>query len=166
MSDIIKDGLPLGLRFYDTLGKQKRYQYTCAKGVSHYEYQYADGCTIPPFQLVRGSIASTDISVFLICEDTEEEFDMGTICPALEANISIKTIGSYDYITYPGTHVCCALPFVGQVLVYVRVEDGTNYWFSEFFWIDMDMEDADTYNRLWIPANDRTFDGTQLRIWR
>ena len=111
MSDIIKDGLPLGLHFYDTLGKQKRFQYTCLKGVSHMEYQYTDNCTIPPFQIVRASIIGTDISVFLICVDTEEEFDMGTICPALEANISIKTIGTFDYITYPATHACCSLPF-------------------------------------------------------
>ena len=162
----VADGLPLGLHFYDTLGKQKRYQYTCAKGVNHYEYQYTDDCVVPPFQLLRSSIESSDISVFLICVDTGEEFDMGTVCPALEANIAIKTIGSYDYITYPGTHACCDFPFSGQMLVYARVEDGVNYWYSELFWIDVETEDVDTYYRLWTPANDRTFDGTQLRIWR
>lgn len=165
MSDLVKDGLPLGLRFYDTIGKQSRFQYDCRKGVSHNEYQYTDECTLPPFQLVRQSLPGTSIEVTIICVDTGEEYVMSSLCAALIADITIKTIGVYDYITYKGNNACCTFLFA-HALVYLRVEDGSNTWYSELFFIDGNMEDVDTYYRLWTPSDSRTFDGIDLRIWR
>lgn len=165
MSDIVKDGLPLGLRFYDTLGKQSRFAYDCRKGVAHWEYQYTDECTLPPFQIVRSPAPATSFEITIVCVDTSEEYVMSAVCPALLADLEVKTIGIYDYITYPGNNACCDFLFA-HALVYLVVTDGTNTWYSELFYIDSNMEDVDTYYRLWTPSDSRTFDGIDLRIWR
>ena len=160
----IQDGLPLGLRFYDTLGKQSRWAYECARGVSHNEYQFTDECYVPPFQVVRLSIASTSFTMTLVCVDDETEYDMSVICPDLVNAISIKTVGIYDYITYKYGHDCCEFPFE-NVLFYIRLEDGTNTWYSELFRIYSDLDDAETYYRDWTPGSQRWIDGNELRIW-
>lgn len=164
MSDIVRDGLPLGLRFYDTLLKQKRFGYNCRKGVSHKEYQYVDNCNLPPFQIVRNSTYIENIFVTLICVETEEEFDLNTLCPNLIADITIKTIGLYDYITYKSSHVCCSLN-VPNGIYYLKVDDMVNDWYSELFQIDYEMEDVETFYRLWTAGQVRTDNGLDLRIW-
>ena len=164
MSDILKDGLPLGLRIYDTLIKQKRFIYNCRKGVKHYEYQYTDNCTFPPFQIVRASSPQDTFTVTLVCVDTGEEYNINTLCPDMVANISIETIGDYDYIIYPATHDCCDLA-VTKGLFYLKVDDTENDWFSELFWIDADAEDLETFYRLWADGHIRSSEDMDLRIW-
>lgn len=165
MSNYIADGLPLGLRFYDTLGKQARFKYQCRKGVLHKEYQYTDLCTLPPFQVLRVASPLDTIYVTLVCLDDETEVVLNSVCPALTSSIVIKTIGAVDYISYLAVHDCCNLPFT-QALVYIRLEDGVNTWYSEPFWVYGDLEDAATYYRDWSPAEPRTFDNIDLRTWR
>ena len=166
MSNTLTEGLPLGLRFYDALEKQCRFRYTCAKGVMHNEYQYTDLCNTPPWQIKRLAMPSDSIDVYVICVDSGAETDLSSECPDYIANISLKTVGIYDYITYPATHTCCVFPFSVKTLVYLRVEDGTNTWYSEMFWIDPATSDIDTYYRVWLPGSVRSVDLNDLRIWR
>jgi hypothetical protein len=168
MSDVIENGLPLSLRIYDALEKQKRFKYTCAQGILHNEYQYTDNCQMPPFQIKRASDPSTDIDVYIICVDSGTEYDMSTECPDLINDIDIITVGAYDYITYPANHVCCGLGFVTKTLVYLRIEDGVSTWYSELFYIDAGagIGDLDTYYRVWLPGSIRSVDPDDLRIWR
>jgi hypothetical protein len=80
-------------------------------------------------------------------------------------SITLKTVGMYDYITYTGVHTCCALGYTNKTLVYLRLEDGTNEWFSEEFWIDPSgVDSGDTNYRLWIAGGIRKT--PDLRIWR
>lgn len=162
----IENGLPLGLRFYDALEKQKRFKYTCAKGIQHNEYQYTDNCVMPPWQLKRASAISTSIDVFIICVDSGTEWDMDTECPDMISDITLTTVGLYDYITYPASHACCGLPFFVKTLVYLRVEDGTSTWYSELFYLEPGSGGIDTYYRTWLPGSYRSIDPTDLRIWR
>jgi hypothetical protein len=99
MSNPLINGLHLGLRFYDSEDQQSRYKYTCEKGVNHNEYQYTDNCVMPPFQIVRTPLPATTFDMYLVCVDTEEEFDMSTYCPDMVNSITLKTVGLYDYIT-------------------------------------------------------------------
>lgn len=167
MSDI-GNGLPLSLRFYDSLEKQKRFKYTCAQGILHNEYQYTDNCQLPPFQIKRASIPSVTTEVTIICVDDGTEWAMSTECPDLIADITLTTVGSYDYITYPANHACCGLGLFTKTLVYLRVEDGTNTWYSELFYIDAGagIADLDDYYRVWLPGSIRSVDPDDLRIWR
>ena len=160
--------LPLGLRFYDSLEKQKRWHYTCAKGIRHNEYQYADTCDLPPFQIMRTSIPTADCDIYVLCADTGDElFQMSVDCPALLADIQIATVGSYDYVTYPGGHACCNFNVTLKTLVYLRYEDTDNTLYSELFWIEPKAEgDLDTYYRVWLGNNRRSSDPDDLRIYR
>lgn len=167
MSNILENGLPLGLRFYDSLEKQKRFKHTCAQGVLHNEYQYTDNCDVPPWQIVRVADPSTTIQVTMICADTGFEWDLNTECPDMITDITLVTIGIYDYITYPATHACCGLGIGTKTLVYLRVEDTVNTWYSEMFFIDPGTGgDLDTYYRAWLPGHIRSVDPNDLRIWR
>jgi hypothetical protein len=50
-------------------------------------------------------------------------------------------------------------------LVYIRLEDGVNEWFSEEFWIDPSgVDSGDTNYRLWVAGGVRKT--PDLRIWR
>jgi len=166
MSNPIVNGLPLGLRFYDSEDQQSRYKYTCRKGVHHNEYQYTDNCVVPPFQVMRSPIPATAFDMYIVCSDTGTEYHINDICPDLVNSITLKTVGVYDYITYLGVHACCTFPFIVKSLVYIRLEDGTNEWYSEQFWIDPDgVSDYDDDNyRLWIAGGIRST--PDLRIWR
>jgi len=165
MSNPIVNGLPLGLRFYDSEDQQCRYKYTCIKGVKHYEYQYTDLCSLPPFQIVRSPIPSTTFDLYLVCVESEEEVDVNTICPDLTNSITLKTVGIWDYITYLGVHDCCLFPYDRKTLVYIRLADGTNEWYSELFWIEpTGVDEGDTNYRLWIAGGIRKT--PDLRIWR
>ena len=165
MSNPIVNGLPLGLRFYDSEDQQCRYRYTCLKGVKHNEYQYSDACSLPPFQVMRFPIPSVTFDMYLVCVETEAEYDLNTLCPDLVASLTVATVGLYDYITYLGVHNCCTLPFTIKTLVYIRLEDGTNQWFSELFYIDPSgVDSGDTNYRLWIAGGYRV--SPDLRIWR
>jgi len=166
MSNITENGLPLSLRFYDALEKQKRFKYTCAKGVKHNEFQYTGNCDFPPWQIVRVASPSVDIDVFVICVESGFEWQMSVECPDMIADITIQTVGVYDYITYFANHDCCGLGIIQKTLVYLRVEDGTDSWYSELFWIDPVITDLDTYYRVWLPGNVRSVDPDDLRIWR
>lgn len=166
MSSTVENGLPLGLRFYDKLEKQKRFKYTCAQGVLHNEFQYTDNCSVPPWQIKRLADPATTIDVYMICVDSGYEWDLNTECPDMINNIELTTIGLYDYITYPASHSCCGLGIYTKTLVYLRIEDGTNTWYSELFWIDADAVDIDTYYRIWIPGGIRSTNPDDLRIWR
>jgi hypothetical protein len=161
MPNYVADGLPLGLRFYDSIGKQKRYQYGCRKGVTHHEYQYSNECYLPPFQIVRNPHPSSDFTLWIVCVDDETEFDTSSVCADIISNITLKTVGYFDYITYPATHGCCNFPF-GKMLVYLKFEDGINTWYSELFWLigteTETIEDPSTYYREWHPV------GNNLRI--
>ena len=163
----VVNGLPLGLRFYDSEDQQCKYKYTCRKGVHHREYQYTDDCSVPPFQIVRSPIPEDTFTMTIICSDTAAEYDINNICPDLVNSITLKTIGNYDYITYLGSiaHTCCAFGFQTKSLVYIRLEDGTNEWYSEEFWIDPSgVDTGDTNYRLWIAGGIRST--PDLRIWR
>jgi hypothetical protein len=165
MSNPIVNGLPLGLRFYDSEDQQSRYKYNCRKGVKHREYQYTDNCSLPPFQVLRSPIPATTFQMYLVCLESGTEYDVNTLCPALVGSITLKTVGIYDYITYLGIHDCCTLPFTIKTLVYIRLEDGTNEWYSEEFWIDPSgVASGDTNYRLWIAGGVRA--APDLRIWR
>jgi hypothetical protein len=167
MSNPIVNGLPLGLRFYDSEDQQCKWKYTCVKGVKHQEYQYTDNCSLPPFQVLRSPIPAAVFDLYIICVESGTEWHVNDICAPLVASITLKTVGIYDYITYSGNdyHACCAFPFTLKTLVYLRLEDGTNEWFSEEFWIDPSGVDAgDTNYRLWIAGGVRST--PDLRIWR
>lgn len=164
MANILTDGLPLGLRFYDTLIKQKRFTYPCRKGVSHNEYQYTDNCTVPPWQIVRASTYLENIFVTLICLDSETEYDLNTLCPDMIADISIETVGVNDYIIYKASHDCCSLD-VPNGLYYLKVDDLASDWFSEIFHIDSGLDDIETFYRLWSAGQIRDTDDLDLRIW-
>jgi hypothetical protein len=164
MNNIV-NGLPLGLRFYDSEDQQCRYKHTCQKGVHHNEYQYTDNCSLPPFQIIRNPLPSDMFDMYLHCSDEDIEYDINTLCPDLVASISLKTVGLYDYITYTGVHACCTLPFTVRTLVYIRLEDGTNTWFSEEFYIDpTGVSSGDTNYRLWMIGSNRV--APDLRIWK
>jgi hypothetical protein len=165
MSNPVVNGLPLGLRFYDSEDQQCRYKYTCQKGVQHNEYQYADVCSLPPFQIVRNPIPSSTFDLYIVCVESLQEVHVNDDCPDLVNSIELKTVGLYDYISYLGVHTCCALPYSRKTLVYIRLEDGTNEWFSELFWIDpTGVDSGDTNYRLWIAGGVRST--PDLRIWR
>lgn len=163
----VEDGLPLGLRFYDTLGKQKRFTFDCARGVSHNEYQYTDGCVLPPFQVVRATIPSEDIDITLVCVDSGDEYDINTLCPDVISALAIVQVEDYDTIVYKADNDCCSLNLgtYGKILAYLVVEDGTNTWYSELFRMDSGLEDAETYYRDWTPSQHRSYSPTELRIW-
>ncbi len=165
MSNTVQNGLPLGLRFYDSLEKQKRFKYTCAKGILHSEFQYTDNCTVPPWQIRRVADPSLTVDVYMICVDTGDEWDFSVDCPDLINDITITSIGIYDYLVYPASHDCCGLGIYTRTLVYLRVEDGTSTWYSELFFIDP-QTDIDTYYRVWLPGSYRSIDPNDLRIWR
>ncbi len=167
MSNTVENGLPLSLRFYDSLEKQKRFKYTCAKGIIHNEFQYTDNCVMPPWQIKRVATPETDVNVTIICVDTGDEWDMSIECPDLISDIDIKTVGVYDYIIYPGNHSCCGLGIAVKTLVYLRVEDTVSTWYSELFWIDPGAGiDIDDQYRVWLPGSIRSVDPNDLRIWR
>jgi len=92
MSNILENGLPLGLRFYDALEKQKRWKYTCAQGILHNEFQYTDNCDLPPWQIVRAADPSISIQVTMICADDGSEWDLNTECPDMITDITIATL--------------------------------------------------------------------------
>lgn len=161
----IVNGLPLGLRFYDSEDQQCRYKYTCLKGVQHQEYQYSDVCSLPPFQIVRTPIPATSFNLYLVCVESLSEVDVNSECPDLVNSITLKTVGTLDYITYLGVHTCCTLPYTRKTLVYIRLEDGTNEWYSELFWMDpTGVSSGDTDYRLWIAGGLRK--APDLRVWR
>ena len=164
MSNPIVNGLPLGLRFYDSEDQQCKYKNTCQKGVTHQEYQYTDACSLPPFQVVRYPIPSVSFDMYLVCSDGSE-YDLNDLCINLVNSLTIATVGLYDYITYLGVHTCCSLPFATKALVYIRLTDGTNTWYSEEFYIDpAGVDSGDTNYRLWIAGGIRK--SPDLRIWR
>ena len=161
----VVNGLHLGLRFYDSEDQQSKYKYTCRKGVHHQEYQYTDNCVLPPFQIMRSPIPSITFDLFIVCSDTGAEVYVNDICMDLINSITLKTVGLYDYITYFGIHDCCNFGFLYKSLVYIRLEDGVNEWFSEEFWIDPSgVDSGDTNYRLWIAGGVRKT--PDLRIWR
>lgn len=161
----IVNGLPLGLRFYDSEDQQCRYKYGCRKGVHHREYQYADNCSLPPFQIMRTPIPADTFDLYIVCVESLQEVYVNDICMDLINSITLKTIGMYDYITYTGVHTCCAFGYDIKTLVYLRLEDGTNKWYSEEFWIDPSgVDTGDTNYRLWIAGGIRKT--PDLRIWR
>ena len=161
----IVNGLPLGLRFYDSEDQQCRYKYTCIKGVQHNEYQYSDVCSLPPFQVMRSPIPSITFDLYLVCVESLQEVHVNDECADLVNSITLKTVGMYDYITYTGVHTCCTLPYTRKTLVYIRLEDGTNEWYSELFWIDpTGVDSGDTDYRLWIAGGIRK--APDLRVWR
>lgn len=162
----IENGLPLGLKFYDNILKQKRYKYECRKGVMHNEYQYTDLCTIPPFQIRRSYNPIEDKELKIICVDTGEITDLIALLPAIADNIEIQTIGLYDYITYFGTHVCMNLSLDRKALFYATFSDTESTWYSELFWIDPDFEEVTTYYRLWAATNIRDSGAGDLRIYK
>ena len=165
MSNPIINGLPLGLRFYDSEDQQNRYKFTCRKGVKHNEYQYTDNCSLPPFQVMRFPLPTTAMQLYIVCSELGTEYDVNALCPDLTNSITLKTVGMYDYITYLGVHNCCTLPFTLRTLVYIRLTDGTNEWFSEEFYIEPSgVESGDTDYRLWIAGGIRS--APDLRIWR
>jgi hypothetical protein len=165
MSNPVVNGLPLGLRFYDSEDQQCRYKYTCQKGVEHNEYQYSDICSLPPFQIVRNPIPSSTFDMYIVCVESLQEIHVNDDCPDLVNSIELKTVGLYDYISYLGVHTCCALPYSRKTLVYIRLEDGTNEWYSELFWIDPSgVDSGDTNYRLWVAGGVRST--PDLRIWR
>lgn len=161
----VVNGLPLGLRFYDSEDQQCKYKYTCRKGVHHQEYQYSSECTLPPFQIVRNPDPSDTFDLYIVCVDTGAEIHVNDVCMDLINSITLKTVGLYDYITYLGVHDCCTFGFDYKSLVYLRLEDGTNEWFSEEFWIDpTGVDSGDTNYRLWIAGGRRS--APDLRVWR
>jgi hypothetical protein len=164
MSNPIVNGLPLGLRFYDSEDQQCRYKNTCQKN-SHNEYQYADECTMPPFQVMRSPIPEATFDWYIVCVGSDVEYDINDICPDMVNSILLESIGIYDYITYLGIHNCCTLPFNTKSLVYIRLEDGINQWFSELFYINpAGVDTGDTNYRLWTAGGVRS--SPDLRIWR
>lgn len=164
MNSVI-NGLPLGLRFYDSEDQQCKYKYGCRKGVHHREYQYSDNCTLPPFQIVRFPDPSVAFQMYLVCSDNGVELDVNAACPDLVNSITVKTVGNYDYITYLGIHDCCNLAYTRKTLVFIRLLDGVNEWFSEEFWIDPSgVQTGETNYRLWIAGGIRV--APDLRIWR
>jgi len=159
--------LPLGLRIYDSLEKQKRWKFNLAKGVKHLEYQYCDNCDLPPWQYKRISDPAFDMEVYVLCSDNGNEIAQLTIdCPDAISNIEIATVGEYDYITYPATHDCCGLGVFVKTKVYLKITDGVGTYYSEEFWIDPATSDLDTYYRIWLPGGVRSSDPDDLRIWR
>jgi hypothetical protein len=168
MSDPVKNGLPLGLRFYDSEDQLSKEKYTCLKGVSHQEYQYTDSCTVPPFQVMRPSSPILTFKIYIICVGTGDEYDMDSECPDMVSNLQVKSVGLYDYITYFATHTCCNLTiFSTRALVTVRLEEvgSTRKWYSEEFYIDPSGVDViGTSYRLWMAGGIRKVDLTDLRI--
>jgi hypothetical protein len=167
MSDPVKNGLPLGLRFYDSEDQLSKEKWTCLK-VSHSEYQYTDDCTIPPFQVMRLASPITDFKMYIICVDSGVEYDMDSECPDMVANLEVHSVGLYDYIVYPASHACCNLSmFTLRALVTIRLEEdgGTMKWYSEEFYIDPSgvAVIGDSY-RLWMAGGIRSSDITDLRI--
>lgn len=168
MSNIVSNGLPLGLRMYDSEDQLSDQKYTCSKGVSHNEYQYTDACTVPPFQVVRASSPLSTFKLYLICVGTGEEYDMDTYCPDMVANIELHSVGLYDYIVYPATHTCCNLAmFTERALVKIRLEEatGTGKWYSEKFYMDPSGVDVlGTNYRLYMVGGIRASSLTDLRV--
>lgn len=162
----IENGLPVGLKFYDDLYKQKRFTYECYKGVRHKEYQYTDNCTLPPFQIRRSTDPSTTKELEIICVDTGEVFDLMALYPSIVDNIGIFSIGAYDYILYYGNHDCMNLDIDQKILVYAHFSDGDNDWYSELFWMDPNLTSVEDYYREWTPGQIRKVDSSDLRIWR
>ena len=165
----LKNGLPLGLRMYDSEDQLSDQKYTCSKGVSHNEYQYTDSCTLPPFQVVRANALISTFKLYVICVGTQEEFDMDTYCPDMVANLQLTTVGLYDYIVYPATHACCNLSiFSERALVTIRLEEvgGTGKWYSEKFYIDPSGVDViGSSYRLYMAGGIRKASLTDLRVY-
>ena len=164
----IVNGLPLGLRFYDSEDQRCKYKYTCRKGVHHREYQYSDMCHVPPFQIVRTPIPEDIFDMYLHCsEDDTEICHINDVCASIVNAIELKTIGWNDYISYFGLEDCsgCSIPITTKTLVYIRLEDTINEWYSEDFWVDpTGVDTGDTNYRLWIAGGIRKT--PDLRIWR
>lgn len=170
MSDPVKNGLPLGLRFYDSEDQLSKEKYTCLKGVSHQEYQYTDSCTVPPFELMRPASPLAVFKIYIICVGTGDEYDMDSECPDMVNNLELHSVGLFDYIVYPATHACCNLAmFSARALVTVRVEEvgGSMKWYSEEFYIDPSgVQVQGTNYRLWMAGGRRSVDLTDLRVWK
>jgi len=165
----LSNGLPLGLRMYDSEDQLSKEKYTCLKGVSHQEYQYTDACSVPPFQVIRESSPITTFKIYIICVGTQEEFDMSTYCAAMVANLEVHSVGLNDYIVYPSTHACCNLTiFDVRALCTIRLEEvgGAGKWYSEEFYLDPSgVEVVGEAYRLWSMSGIRSVDLTDLRIY-